>query len=196
MFVYALRNPERVTRLVQLAPVAPRFTPYGPQMMADRARRTDSVAAAALQERIKAGEFTTNPVELCRARRSINGPPLFADPAQWTLAPDVCHYPNESPERLGAYFGALFQTLGDFDWRDSLARVTIPRLVVHGAADNTPLEGNREWVAGQPNARIVVIQRSGHWPHYEQPAHTLAAIEAFLRGGWPADAVPGSAPGS
>lgn len=86
-------------------------------------------------------------------------------------------------------FGALFRTLGDFDWRDSLPRVTIPRLVIHGAADNSLLQGNREWVRGQPNARLVVIERAGHWPHYEQAARTLAAIATFLAGAWPADPV-------
>jgi pimeloyl-ACP methyl ester carboxylesterase len=186
-FVYALRNPGRVTRLVQLAPVAPRFMPYGPQMGADRARRTDSVALAALNARVSAGEFTSAPVALCRARRAIDLQPLFADTARWTLAPDVCEFPNELPSRLNTYFGALFQTLGEFDWRDSLSAVTIPRLVIHGAVDNTPLEGNREWVTGQPNARLVVIEGAGHWPHYEQPAATLRAIDTFLSGSWPSD---------
>jgi pimeloyl-ACP methyl ester carboxylesterase len=36
MFVYALRHPDRVTRLVQLAPVPPRADPYMEGMMADR----------------------------------------------------------------------------------------------------------------------------------------------------------------
>jgi esterase len=186
-FVYALRNPGRVTRLIQLAPVAPRFMPYGPQMGADRARRTDSVALAALDARVSAGEFTSSPVALCRVRRPIDLQPLFADTARWTLAPDVCEFPNELPARLNTYFGALFQTLGDFDWRDSLAAVNIPRLVIHGAADNIPLEGNREWVTGQPNARLVVIDGAGHWPHYERPAITLRAIDTFLSGRWPSD---------
>jgi proline iminopeptidase len=190
MFVYAMRNPSRVSRLVQLAPVAPRFLPYGPQMMADRAQRTDTVALAALRVRDRAGEFATDPAARCRAQRAIDTPPTFADASRWTLAPEVCQYPNEFPERLGVYFNALFQSFGEFDWRDSLPGVTIPRLVIHGAADNTPLEGNREWVTGQPNARLVVIQGAGHWPHYEQPAQTLAAIATFLSGQWPADAVP------
>ena len=190
MFVYAMRNPSRVSRLVQLAPVAPRFLPYGPQMMADRAQRTDTVALAALRERVRAGEFATDPAGRCRAQRAIDTPPTFADTSRWTLPPEVCQYPNELPERLNVYFNALFRSFGEFDWRDSLPRVTIPRLVIHGAADNTPLEGNREWVSGQPNARLVVIQGAGHWPHYEQPAQTLAAIRTFLEGGWPADTLP------
>lgn len=181
LFVYTLRNPERVTRLVQLAPVAPRFEPYGPMMMEDRARRTDSAALARLEARVAAGEFAGDPAAHCRAEREVSGPALFADPAMARLAPDVCVHPNEAPARLAVYFGALFRSIAGFDWRDSLPRVTVPRLVIHGERDNIPLEGNREWVEGQPRARLLVIEGAGHWPHYERPAETLAAIDAFLR---------------
>lgn len=184
-FVYTLRNPNRVTRLVQLAPVAPRFVPYSGLMMADRRARTDSTAAATFSARQRAGAFGTDTAALCRAADSVSAPPLFANPATRPSTPDACRFPNEYPARLGTYFGALFSSIDGFDWRDSLAAVSIPRLVIHGARDNTPLAGNEEWVTGQSNARLLVIENAGHWPHYEQPQETLAAIRAFLRGGWP-----------
>jgi 3-oxoadipate enol-lactonase len=187
-FVYTLRNPGRVTRLVQLAPVAPRFVPYGALMMEDRARRTDSAAQAALEGRIGRGEFQSDPAAECRAARAVSGPALLADPAHAPPTPDVCRYPNEYPQRLRRHFDALFRSFDGFDWRDSLAAVTIPRLVIHGARDNTPLAGNQEWVAGLPEARLLVIDGAGHWPHYEQRTRTLAAIATFLEGGWPAGA--------
>jgi pimeloyl-ACP methyl ester carboxylesterase len=188
-FAYALQNPGRVTRLVQLAPVAPRFEPWGPMMMQDRARRTDSVALADHRARRERGEFAGDGAAHCRAEREVTGDALFADPSVRARTPDPCVWPNESPVRLARYFEALFTSMGNFDWRDSLAKVDIPRLVIHGAQDNTPLEGNREWVAGQPNARLLVIEGAGHWPHYEQPAATLGAIDTFLRGEWPPAAV-------
>jgi pimeloyl-ACP methyl ester carboxylesterase len=79
-FVYTLRNPGRVTRLIQLAPVAPRFVPYGALMMEDRARRTDSAAEAALKRRIGRGEFQPDPAAECRAARAVSRPALLADP--------------------------------------------------------------------------------------------------------------------
>jgi proline iminopeptidase len=184
-FVYTLRNPNRVTRLVQLAPVAARFVPYGGLMIADRRARTDSAAAASFNARQRAGAFGTDSAALCRAADSVSAPPLFANPATRPSTPDVCRFPNEYPARLGAYFGALFASIDGYDWRDSLSSVTIPRLVIHGARDNSPLVGQEEWVAGQSNARLLVIENAGHWPHYEQPGETLAAIRTFLRGSWP-----------
>ncbi len=156
--------------------------------MADRQARTDPAAKAAYDSRVAAGEFTGKPAEQCRASNAISTPPLLADPANAKLIPDVCGSPNEHLTALGAYFGALFSSIDGYDWRDELAKVGIPRLVIHPLQDNIPLAGNREWVSGQANARILTIEGSGHFPAYEQPEQTLSAIDTFLAGAWPADA--------
>jgi pimeloyl-ACP methyl ester carboxylesterase len=115
----------------------------------------------------------------------VTQPPLFADPTHMPATPDVCRFSNEYPSHLGDYFGALFSSIDGYDWRDSLSSVTIPRLVIHGARDNTPQVGNEEWVVGQPNARLLVVDGAGHWPHYEKPQITIGAIAKFLTGEWP-----------
>jgi pimeloyl-ACP methyl ester carboxylesterase len=86
---------------------------------------------------------------------------------------------------LGPYFGALLGSMGTFDWRAELGAVTAPRLVIHGERDNTPLAGNCEWLGGGASARLLVVPGAGHWPHYERPDETLAAVRAFLDGQWP-----------
>jgi thiol-disulfide isomerase/thioredoxin len=69
--------------------------------------------------------------------------------------------------------------------RPELADLEVPRLVIAGAEDAIPLEGVREWVAGLPNACLVVIPESGHWPFVEGKERFFGAVEAFLDGGWP-----------
>jgi pimeloyl-ACP methyl ester carboxylesterase len=184
-FVYAMNNPGRVSRLVQLAPVPPRFSPYGEQMMADRQQRTDQAAARALDARVKAGEFTKEPAAYCRAKNAVEIPALLADKSHARLIPDVCTSANEYPDTLRAYFDRLFTSIDGFNLVPSLAQVTIPRLVVHALQDNIPLDGNEEWVRGQSNARLLLVEGSGHFPLYEQPEKTLQAIATFLDGGWP-----------
>ena len=186
LFVYALRHPGRVTRLVQLAPVAPRWVPYAESLMTSRQARTDSAAVARLNERVRAGEFTGNEAGLCRARAQLSTRASFGDTSLARLAPDVCEWPNEWPGRIGAYFGALLGSIEGMDWRADLDRVSVPRLVIHGELDNTPLAGNCEWLTGHPSARLAVIRGAGHWPHYERPEETLGLIRAFLEGKRPA----------
>jgi proline iminopeptidase len=185
-FVYTLNHPGVVTRLVQLAPVGPRFDPYSAQMMADRSRRTDAAQRAALDAKIKGHEFAGDQRRRCREEAAVNQPALFFDRTKWTRVPDVCVYPNEYPETIGAYFGGLFKSIQGFNLVPSIPKVQIPRLVIHALQDNIPLKGSNEWVAGQANARLMTIDRSGHFPLYEQPDATLAAIATFLDGQWPA----------
>lgn len=187
MFVYALRNPTRVTRLIQLAPVGPRAA-SGEAMMKDREARTDQAALTKLRERIKAGEFKSREADLCRAIDTVTRPPTLADPKRVSELPDVCHLENEWGSNLGPYFDALLGSFGQFDWRTDFPKVTIPRLVIHGEADNIPLASSEEWVRGAPNARLMVVKGAGHWPHYEQPQATLPAMAKFLDGEWPAEA--------
>jgi hypothetical protein len=52
---------------------------------------------------------------------------------------------------------------------------------------------SREMVASTratalPNARILRLPHTGHFPHAEQPKIVFLAIETFLGGGWPKDA--------
>jgi pimeloyl-ACP methyl ester carboxylesterase len=185
MFVYALRHPDRVTRLIQLAPVPPRAEPYMAGMMADRQSRTDSVAWGALQARKARGEFDADEAAWCRELKRVTTPASFGDVRFARQVPDVCRFRNEWPSRLSPYFEALLGSFGAFDWRPDLSRLKTPRLVLHGERDNISLAGNKEWVTGQPQARLLVIPGAGHWPHYERPEQTLSAIEDFLGGRWP-----------
>jgi pimeloyl-ACP methyl ester carboxylesterase len=184
LVAYALRHPDRVSRIVQLAPVAPRWEPYGDSLMASRRSRTDGRAFADLQAR--AGEYRDRPAEYCRELARITNVASFGDTTVASQAPDVCMWRTEWPDRIGPYFGALLASMGSWDWRPRLASLAVPRLVIHGALDNTPLVGNCEWVVGHANARIVVIEGAGHWPQFERPRETVAAISDFLDGRWPA----------
>lgn len=186
VFTYALRHPTRVTRLIMLAPLAPRRTPYLDQMLANRRSRIDSAAQVRLDARVAAGEFKGKEPELCREISHLNDSAVFGDPAMARLTPDVCDSPNEWPSRNGPYARAMFASLGDYDWRSEIARVTVPILYVHGDRDTFPLDGSREWAAGRPNARLLVFPRAGHWLQYERPVALIRAMDAFLRGGWPA----------
>jgi pimeloyl-ACP methyl ester carboxylesterase len=138
-----------------------------------------------LEERRRAGEFNDAPAELCRAVNRLVWPAMFADPEKMKDVPDVCFYPNEWPISLGPYLEVLLDSYGDYDWRPHLGSVEVPRLVIHGAKDNVPFGASREWVAGQANARLLVVDDAGHWPHYESPDSVLAAITEFLAGEWP-----------
>jgi hypothetical protein len=47
------------------------------------------------------------------------------------------------------------------------------------------LSGERDWAASLPNARLLLLERAGHFPYLEAPDRFHPAIDAFLAGGWP-----------
>ena len=189
-FRYAERFPARVTRVALLTPVGPRFSPWWDAMRRNAAPRADTALARRLAARAAAGEWEGDEGGRCRAEAWLGLRTNWPDSTQWHRAPDVCDSPNEVPSRYMDFVPRLLARLGAFDFREGLPRFPLPLLVVHGERDNPPLAGSREWVAGVPQGRLLVMPGMGHWPQYERPAETIAALRAFLDGGWPAGAEP------
>jgi len=190
MFVYAVRHPARVRGLIQVAPVAARDAPHNARAYATRLERTDTAAVRALRERHQRGDFADDPAAYCRALRDLTMPVNLADSAFMAGVPDPCVFPNEYPDSLSPLFSALLGSFAGYDWRDAAAGLRIRRLVIHGAQDPFPVEGSREWVPPGSNARLLIIDRAGHFPFLERPDVFFAAAEAFLRGEWPAGTEP------
>jgi pimeloyl-ACP methyl ester carboxylesterase len=63
-----------------------------------------------------------------------------------------------------------------------IARIAAPTLVVWGADDlayDVDAVGRR-FAAEIPDARLVVLDDTGHYPHEERPAEVVRALEAFF----------------
>jgi proline iminopeptidase len=80
---------------------------------------------------------------------------------------------------LGRVQQSIWESLGDFDLRESLRAVQVPVLVVHGRQDPIPLP-SAEATALALHGELVVLDDCGHVPYVEQPAGLFASIEKFL----------------
>jgi pimeloyl-ACP methyl ester carboxylesterase len=65
-------------------------------------------------------------------------------------------------------------------WRDRLARVAVPVLIVAGGDDTGALASSRALAAMLPRPEVVVIPDAGHLVNLEQPARFNAALLAWL----------------
>ncbi|MDE2008292.1 MAG: alpha/beta fold hydrolase, partial [Rhodospirillales bacterium] len=62
-----------------------------------------------------------------------------------------------------------------------LHRIALPSLILSGAADRITGPGyDARWRAGLPDARGETIADAGHFPLFEQPEATVAALIRFL----------------
>ncbi len=78
----------------------------------------------------------------------------------------------------------------NFDLLNQLPRISAPTLLVAGAQDKmTPVALSEQLHAGIPNSSLEVIPATGHLPHLEQPEHTAAVIDKWLRSNAPSASV-------
>lgn len=185
--LYAIRHPDRVERMIFLGPIPPRkgafFEEYGSRLMA-RLTPEERTRAEALSFE------SDNTAEVCREYWKLMTPPRVARSLPATVVKaDLC---GGSPEAIR--YGmtrtnpATFGSLGDWNWTAELARLRVPTLIVHGDEDAIPMAMAGEWVTAMPNALILRLRETGHFPHAERPDLVFPAIETFLRGKWPRNA--------
>ncbi|WP_433218903.1 alpha/beta fold hydrolase [Dactylosporangium sp. CS-047395] len=92
----------------------------------------------------------------------LGGAPAFADPG--------------TPERR-----ALLQSHAEADWRDVIARMEVPNLLIAGRDSQLwPCEHAAAVAATNPLSSVVTLEDCGHAANLDQPEATNAAILEFL----------------
>jgi proline iminopeptidase len=189
--LYAATHPDRVKRLVMMCPLAPRCpAPYDDPVAveAKEAARIDPDAAKRLREMMASGEHVEKAEWFCREFQRVILPRQMGRPeALQRMKSDPCACPNEWWHNLHAHHQMHYppETRSNYDWRERVGQVSAPALVVHGTEDLIPLEASREWVTTLPQARLLTVQGSGHFPHLEAPEVFFPALESFLAVQWP-----------
>ena len=165
---YAVRHPERVTRLVLYGGFA--------QGAAKRARSAaEREQFAAVLTLVRLGWGQENP-----AFRQIFTSQFVADGAKeqfdwWNEMQRV----SASPENAARFIAVV----GDIDVTDLLAKVTVPTLVLHARDEaRVPFDAGRRMAAGIPGARFVPLQSRNHLILEAEPAYGLflEEIRSFL----------------
>lgn len=172
---YALTRPIRVSRMVLVAPIAPRSDfaidptpPPEPHLLA----RLDQLRAGGLEDR--------DPAAYCREWRKVYVPVLLGDPDRFDDLADPCDCTNEWPDHVTRALAHVFLDLGVYDWSAALRGLDIPTLVVHGERDQIPVTSAEAWRDLLPDARLLVLPGVGHFPWVEAPGPFFDAVSTFL----------------
>jgi proline iminopeptidase len=97
---------------------------------------------------------------------------------------DLCSYPGAFTDL--ARVGQLTLTsVGRHDYALDMSAVQVPVLVVVGRNDPMPWDNSQAWSVAFPESRLLILDRSGHFPHVEEPEAFFAAVEAFLAAAGP-----------
>ena len=165
---YAVRHPERVTRLVLYGGYA---AGWARRSEADRERGN------AIVELVRQGWGQDNPA-FRQLFTSQMMPGATAEQMSWF---NELQRNTTSPENAAR----LRLAMGDIDVRDLLPRVTTPTLVLHARRDVVaPFDGGRKMASLIPGARFVPLEGENHLLIESEPAwpRFLAEVRQFLHG--------------
>lgn len=166
--LYALQYAERVERMALVSP-APMQAVEAHALPGELAGRNQSAAVQALKENLD----RRDPGEQKKARFMLAVAGYFFDPMNvLQLTPFLI---KERAQR------AVWDSLGNYDLRERLQRLSLPVLVIHGKEDLIPIQTARD-TAKRLRAPIIELPRCGHVPYIEAPDETFAALLPFFRG--------------
>ena len=189
---YAARHPDRVERLMFWSPGPPTgaFAAAREAAMNRFLGEADTRRAAELWTRMATAP-DSDVVPLCREWIRITFRFYLSDPAALSrMRGDYCagtpaaiRHQNRAMDIVDAWFK-------DFDIRPELRTLRIPTLVMEGAETRVPLDATEEWSRVMPDARLLLLPRSGHQTWLEGGDAFFEAVEQFLAGKWPPTAWP------
>jgi proline iminopeptidase len=173
--LHASEHPGNVGALVLVAPAAP-WGDYQQRFRNELARRSGSAAVQGMRAELEAsGLKHRHPAAYNQRRFDLSVAGYFLDPRCATdSAPFVVQLQAQQ---------ATWNSLAGYgtELRDKLTKLRIPTLILHGRHDPMPLEWAEELAALLPESRLVVLEKSGHVPHVEEPEETFEEIRRFLR---------------
>lgn len=183
--LYAVKNPARVGRLVQMGPMTPFAGKQYPPELAYQDATTGEVFSklGAMQ---KEG-FTGTPEEICKKVSSVLSMLCVVDRADAAKVDwGRCDQPNESGF-MRYWTAVLMPSLQKLVFTEKeVSRLQSPVLVVHGRKDrNAPYGGGRDWAKLWPEARLMTIDNAAHAPWVEAREFVLKGLEEFFQGRWP-----------
>lgn len=169
--LYAIHHPDRVASLALVSP-APPWRGAREEYERRLAERNAAPAVTEARRRLQDGGLREADAAFYRQRMfelSVAG--YFHDPARAAKL---------TPFRItGRTQQAVWDSLGDFDFRSELAGLDVPAIVVHGENDPIPIE-TAVTTAELLDARMVRIPDCGHVPFVEAPERFFDALDPFL----------------
>jgi pimeloyl-ACP methyl ester carboxylesterase len=178
--LYAAQHPERVDRIVMIAPMAPTSELFADRTPPDNSSHPDYVE---LDRMRREGVHESDPVAFCRQYYKAHALELYADPSRFDAdSLEYCELENEWPDNFLQWATRLFMSIGEWDFTDRAAAVTAPALVLQGRQDRiTPPRGASAWTEAMKNqAQLAWIDDCGHVVMKEQPDQARRLILEFL----------------
>lgn len=187
--LYASEYPTHVNRLLLLSPAPPTRQLFQ-QRFASFAQKDSAGQAKLAQLRLQL-DISNNPLLICRRILNINEKFYYSNPKKIRRKKgDYCAIPEDAFRKQAVTARRTLQSLGNYDFITLLKAIGQPSLIIEGVKTPVPVEEFYVWAKALRNSRLLFIKNVGHaYPMVEQPKLFFSAVEKFLKGGWPDNAV-------
>jgi pimeloyl-ACP methyl ester carboxylesterase/ketosteroid isomerase-like protein len=177
--MYTKEHPDRVERLVQVAPLAPERAERQIKPADDGSPPKELVEKR--EAMLKSGAIDSQPREFCEADAKVFAYFVVGDPSRADRIPIRCELENEWPKNVWHTFKLLMSSEPVTYTADDLAKLTAPVLIIHGTKDrNAAYAGGVAWSKIWPNANLVTIDGAAHGVLWEEPEKVMGAIRKFI----------------
>jgi pimeloyl-ACP methyl ester carboxylesterase len=196
--LYAADHPNLIDRLLlsgAISPLTRAPSELPPELVRERdeairrdGERVDAEALKRLEDSHAAGEWTDG-AAYCREHRRLSGVRQFGRPgAMPSTRADPCALPNEWPTNVASLMHRVFSELqGPWNFREHPDRQCTDACRTRSRRHRAPERGAPVGNVRRERARHV-DRRRRPLPWLEDPDAFFPAVDAFLRGDWPARA--------
>ncbi len=189
--LYAMTYPENLERMVYLSPIGIRQVMWGYRLTQINKLFT-SEQLTTLGQVLSVDPATLDDegvVEQCQQYIPIILAPYFTTLTNLAnMNGDYCGSDPEGMRRRFSLNGAIFASIGAWDWREAATAVDVPVLVMDGKWTTVPKNTSREWAYYLPHSRVYFLPQAGHLTFVDNPEGLVETLDTFLDGHWPAGA--------
>jgi proline iminopeptidase len=169
---FAVANPERLHSVVSIDPLGG----VGDGGLAAFVETLASKVPANQRERYKELEALESQTDAEREESfRMVWPYYFANPEQAAPFPTFRFDPSSEQT-----WGSINDHFDDRKLELQLPQLTAPFLLIHGEESPIPISEAARTVDLMPNARLVAVPDSGHWPWLERPGFLRDEISTFM----------------
>ncbi len=173
--LFATEHPSHVEALVLIAPAAG-WGGYHVRLKKELARRGRSQAVREMREELEAsGLRRSDPQHYKQRRFDLSMAGYYQNPRN-ACDSEAFVVQMQAQQATWASLKGYGRVL-----KSKVEKLRTPALILHGRHDPIPLEWAEELAGVMPDARLTVLENSGHVPYVEESEETFREIRRFLQ---------------